>query len=67
MYTPNSIPEAAAKAGIGAGGSIYSYLDLPLSVLVAAATLVFMVFQIIVILPKVISTIKGFFKKSKPE
>lgn len=57
--------ELATKASIGVTGSIYSWLQMPLSTWVALATFIYMICQIVVIVPKVIDVIRKFTTKKR--
>lgn len=56
-------PTSPTTPVIGAAGAAYGFLGLPLSLWVTLATLVFLALQIIVILPKVVDSLKKLFRK----
>ncbi|MEJ1593535.1 hypothetical protein SMA75_20285 [Escherichia coli] len=49
-------------AAVGAGGSLYSWLNLPWAEVAAVLTVVYLVIQIIGALPKAIDVIKEWMK-----
>jgi len=62
-----SAAKAGATVGIGAAGTSYTYLGLPMADLVGLGTLIYLLAQVIVIAPKVVAEIRRWFtRKGRP-
>jgi len=59
----DTVTRAGANVGVGAAGTSYTYLGLPMADLVGLATLVYLLFQTIVLAPKAFATLRNWFTR----